>query len=84
MRQRFMAWLDTTAGRATFVLVWVWLTFMAVGLVQFLTGGGPWGFIFGTGLVLWIVLMIYLVPRVSNWVQYRKWDARLDHYKDKS
>jgi hypothetical protein len=82
MRRRLARWFDTAMGRGMFVLLVVWITFMLVGLIQFMTGGGPWGFVMATGLVGWVFLMIYLVPRASNWVRYRKWDARTDHYRD--
>lgn len=82
MKARWLRWLDSTWGRFTFVMFVVWITFMAVGLIQFLTGGGAWGFLIATLLVAWVYAMLFLIPRVSNWVQYRKWDARLDHYKD--
>jgi len=82
MKRPFLRWLDTTGGRLSFVVVCIWVTLMLVGLIQFATGGGWWGFLMATGLSLYLAALIYLVPRVSNWVQYRKWSGRSDLFRE--
>lgn len=76
-------WLFATAWRrlmfAMFVL-WVLLMLGASG--PFLAEGDWSGYVTFTGIILAILGLFYLVPRISNWVEYRKWDARFDHYKD--
>ncbi len=61
----------------------VWLFLMAVATLAFIVSGGDWtGYVVFTVMVLILVAMFYLLPRVSNWVEYGHWDARLDHHKD--
>lgn len=76
-------WLFATAWRrlmfATFLL---WLVFMLIATVAFVLAGDWTAYVVFTLMILVTVALFYLVPRVSNWVEYRKWDARFDHYKD--
>lgn len=70
--------LDTPSGRLILIAILVWLVLMALAVIPLATGGGPWGFLIGTVLMAFIVAMGYLVPRVSNWVEYRVWSPRTD------
>lgn len=79
------SWLFATAYRRfIFTLFVAWLLGMGVAVAVYIVSGGrdPMGFILFTALILAVWFLSYFIPRVSNWVEYRKWDNRLDHYKD--
>ena len=76
-------WLFATAWRRLmFAIAVLWAFLMMVATVAFVIAGDWSAYVIFTFAILAVVALVYLVPRVCNWVEYRHWDARLDHYRD--
>lgn len=71
-------WLDRPLHRLILVALIVWLVLLALSLVVSALVGDFTGPVIITGVMAMIVLMGYLVPRVSNWVEYRIWTGEIN------
>lgn len=70
-------WPTTARGRGIFALTGVWFMLATIfGTLQWVTGGGWWGYLLWTGVALYVAALIYVVPRVMRWIDAGKKEKR--------